>query len=95
MESQLAKGDEHETTTAETNPQELKLLEEVSIHNEIHRNESSEDENPHHDQVFYDASDELKDFEKPEPITVQIRNGREITIHYESTELQKRRRCLW
>lgn len=84
-------GDEQGTTTPESKPKELKLLKEVSIHDKIREDKSSENENDLHDQVFYDALDELEDFEKLEPISVQLRNGKENTIKHMATKLQNKR----
>ena len=83
--------EDQESTTNEIKPQDLKLCEEVSIHDINQWSESSEEENDHRDQVYYDASDKLEDFEEPDPIIVQLRDGKEITIPQESKELQKRR----
>ena len=38
------------------------------------------------------ASDELEEYEQQEPIIIQLRDEKEITIPREPTELQKRRR---
>ena len=81
--------DEHEPTTTNLGPQDLKLMEEVSILDKDLANESSEDEDNLQGQVFYDASDELEDYEEPEPIIVHLRDGKEIAIPQEPTELQK------
>ena len=44
-------------------------------------------------QIFYDASDELDEFEEtPEPIAMKLRDGRFIELPTFSPEQQKRRR---
>ena len=86
------KDDEQETTTTNIEPQDLKLMEEISICDKGPANESSDDEDNHQEHVFYDASDELEDYEEPEPIIVQLRDGKEISIPREPIEMQKRRR---
>ena len=73
-------------------PKNLKIIEEISICDKDPANESSNDEGDCQEQIYYDASDELEDYEEPEPIVVQLRDGKEITIPRELTELQKRRR---
>ena len=75
-----------------TEPRDLKLLEEISICDEDPADESSSEEEDHHEQIYYDASDELEDYVEQEPIIVQLRDGKEITIPREQSELQKRRR---
>ena len=75
-----------------TETRDLKLLEEISICDKNPVNESSNEEEDHHEQIYYDASDELEEFEEPEPIIVQLRNGKEVIIPREPSELQKRRR---
>ena len=75
-----------------TETRDLKLLEEISICDQDPVNESSNEEEDHHEQIYYDASDELEDFEELEPIVVQLRDGKEIIIPREPSELQKRRR---
>ena len=67
-------------------------MEEVSIRDKDPANESSDDEDNLQGQVFYDASDELEDYEEPKPIIVQLRDRKEIAIPQEPTELQKWRR---
>ena len=84
--------DEQETATITMEPQNLKLIEEISIFDKDPTNKSSEDEDNQQGHVFYDASDEQEDYEEPEPIVVQLRDGKEITIPREPSEMQKRRR---
>ena len=67
-------------------------MEEVSIVDKDLANKSTDDEDDPQGQVFYDASDELEDFNEREPIIVQLRNRKEAFIPQEPTELQKQRR---
>ena len=69
------------------------MIEEISICDKDPVNESSNEEDDHNEQIYYDASDELEEYEEQEPIVIQLRDGKEITIPGEPTELQKRRRC--
>ena len=81
MEELDVVGDEQENTTTDANPQELKFLDEVSNNNRVTREEERfKDENDLHNQVFYDASNELKYFEGQKSITVQLKNGKGIII---------------
>ena len=84
--------DEQETITTTIEPRDLKLIEEISICDKDPANKSSNDEDDHQEHVYYDASDELEEYEEPEPIVVQLRDEKEITIPQEPTELQKQRR---
>ena len=84
--------DEQETITTTIEPWDLKLIEEISICDKDPTNESSNDEADHQEHVYYDASDELEEYEEPEPIVVQLRDGKEVTIPRESTEFQKKKK---
>lgn len=62
----------------EPKPQDIELLEKVSIRTyqggESDSGESSEeDHDSHNNQVFYDTSNKLKDYEEPNPITIQLK----------------------
>ena len=48
-------------------PRDLKLIKEISICDKDPVNESSNEEEDHHGQIYYDASDELEEHEEPEP----------------------------
>ena len=84
------------------NPQEtpaniLYLEEEISIR----ERESSEEMSdcPSEDKIpigeeYYDASDELEDYQEEEPMSIQLRDGREIPIHGEILKIPRtQRRC--
>ena len=64
--------DEEETTITNIEPRDLKLIEEISICDKDLANEGPNDENDHQEHVYYDASDELEDYEEPESIVVQL-----------------------
>lgn len=81
--------EDQEPTTNEIKPQNLKLCEEVSIHDKKQWSERSKEENDPQDQVFYDASDELEDFDEPEPVIVQLRDGKEVAIPQDPKEFQR------
>ncbi|KAI5059046.1 hypothetical protein GOP47_0025365 [Adiantum capillus-veneris] len=79
----------------------LHLQEEVSIRDvqvEQEKKESGEEseveEEDHRNQTFYDASDELDEFEdnEEEPIQMLMRSGKVVEIPVKSNELVKRRR---
>ena len=45
--------------------------------------------------MFYDASDELEDFQEIDPIVIQLRDGRQIEVQEETKEMfaeQRKRR---
>ena len=76
----------------------MNIREEISIHDNINigneGNESDstlEDEGPS-DQLFYDASDELEDYNEPDPMTIQLRDGKEIDIPNLLPNMQRRQR---
>lgn len=86
--------EESEEATCEHDPNnmieiELKAMnirDELSIHDNIRlgnegnkSNNTLEDEGPS-DQLFYDASDKLEDYDTPHPTTIQLRDGKEIDI---------------
>ena len=82
----------------ETDLKAMNIREEISIHDNINLgnegNESDntlEDEGPS-DQLFYDASDELEDYNEPDPITIQLRDGKEIDIPNLLPNMQRRQR---
>ena len=74
----------------------MNIREEISIHDNINigneGNESDstlEDEGPSN-QLFYDASDELEDYNEPDPMTIQLRDGKEIDIPNLRPNMQRR-----
>lgn len=76
----------------------MNIREEISIHDNINLgNEGTEsdstieDEGPS-DQLFYDASDKLEDYNEPDPTTIQLRDGKEIDIPNLFPHMQKRQR---
>ena len=79
----------------ETDLKAMNIRDEISIHNNNNLgNESDstvEDEGPS-DQLFYDALDELEDYNEPDPTTIQFRDGKEIDIPNLFPNMQKRQR---
>ena len=80
----------------ETDLKAMSIREEISINDNINlgnegdeSDSTVEDEDPS-DQLFYDASDELEDYNEPDPMTIQLRDGKEIDIPNLFPTMQKR-----
>ena len=91
--------DSKEDTTITMNDQAnaLFIRDEVSIRDRIGTKEVSDyssEEEAHQGERFYDASDELEDYQEQDPIVIQLKDGREIEIPDSSPIRLKRGRSL-
>ena len=74
------------------------VKEEISVCDKIPKEEkvsSSDEENDSNKELFYDACDELEDFQETDPIVIQLRDGRQIEVEEETKEMfakQRKRR---
>ena len=84
----------------ETDLKAMNIRDEISIHDNLNlgnegdeSDNTVEDEGPS-DQLFYDASDKLEDYNEPDPTAIQLRDGKEIDILKLFPTMQKRQRRL-
>ena len=80
----------------ETDLKAMNIRDEISIHDNINlgnegdESDSSIEEESPLDQLFYDALDELKEYDTLDPTTIQLRDGKEIDIPNLFPAMQKR-----